>query len=289
MPRDSLEVEGDAGAPELDDNEPVFSETMGLDVLLTPVSAQLEMGLVCTSQTVVSGVAVTPSDSSMIETEASLHRSIGLQSEVLVGDGAAVAIKSDVAIATPPPEALRTAAGSGDATFASVKNSSPATDLALIPLAAQQSSLNAAAQEQLTRTESSLLYQPQSVEQALEPSKPVKVSETQKQYQSDTLINAGALPSTEGADLKAGEEAGSLTPKLDQIEAVKQETRQTPPSPASLPSAAPSYLASVVTEAQSMAPDFTDEVSEFAPVAPQRCRLSMQNRFYRPRHLKTCR
>ena len=47
-----LEVEGDAGAPELDDNEPVFSRTMGLDVLLTPVSAQLEMGLVGTSQTV---------------------------------------------------------------------------------------------------------------------------------------------------------------------------------------------------------------------------------------------
>ncbi|WP_048598603.1 hypothetical protein [Nereida ignava] len=155
----------------------------------------------------------------MIGTEA---RSTGVQSEVLVGDSTAVAIKSDVAIATPPPEALRTAAGSGDATFASVKNSGPATDLALVPLTAQQSPLNAAKQEQLTRTESSLWYQAQSVEQALEPSKPVKVSEIQKQHQSDTLINAAALPSTEGADLKAGEEAGSLTPKLDQIEAVKQ-------------------------------------------------------------------
>ena len=155
----------------------------------------------------------------MIGTEA---RSTGVQSEVLVGDSTAVAIKSDVAIATPPPEALRTAAGSGDATFASVKNSGPATDLALVPLTAQQSPLNAAKQEQLTRTESSLWYQAQSVEQALEPSKPVKVSEIQKQHQSDTLMNAAALPSTEGADLKAGEEAGSLTPKLDQIEAVKQ-------------------------------------------------------------------
>ena len=110
---------------------------------------------------------------------------------------------------------------------------------------------------------------------ALEPSKPVNVSETQKQHKSDTLINFGVLLSTEGADLKAGEEAGSLTPKLDQIEAVKQETRQTPPSPASLPSTAPSFLASVVPEAKSMAPDFVDEVSEFAPVASSASTLSL--------------
>ena len=64
-----LEVEADDDTPELDGNEPAFSEAVGLDALLTPVSAQLEMGLVGTSQAVVSGVAVTPSDSSMMGTE----------------------------------------------------------------------------------------------------------------------------------------------------------------------------------------------------------------------------
>ena len=269
-----LEVEGDADTPELDGNEPAFSETVALDALLTPVSAQLEMGLVGTSQIVVSGVAVTPSDGSMIETEASSHRSIGVQPEVVVGDDAAVTIKSDVAIAIPPPEALRSAVGVGGATSELPKNSSPTTDLALVPLAAQQSPLNAVTQQQLVQAESSSLDQTQSVERALQPSKPLKQGEIQKQHTSDTSINVRALPGTEGAELEAGEEIASLTPKSEQIEAMKQETRQTPSSPANLPSNAPSLLASVVTEAQSMAPQFVDEVAEFAPAAISASTLS---------------
>ena len=265
-----LEVEADDDTPELDGNEPAFSEAVGLDALLTPVSAQLEMGLVGTSQAVVSGVAVTPSDSSMIGTEAtetSSHKGIGVQPEVVVGDDAAVTIKSDVAIAIPPPEALRSAVGVGGATSELPKNSSPTTDLALVPLAAQQSPLNAVTQQQLVQAESSSLDQTQSVERALQPSKPLKQGEIQKQDTSENPTNVEAFRGTEGADLKVSEEAGSLTPKSEQIEAMKQETRQTLSSPANLPSNAPSFLASVVTEAQSMAPQFADEVAEFAPAA----------------------
>ena len=272
-----LEVEGDADTPELDGNEPAFSETVALDALLTPVSAQLEMGLVGTSQTVVSGVAVTPSDSSMIGTEAtetSSQKGIGVQPEVVVGDDAAVTIKSDVAIATAPPEALRIAVGVGGAISDVPKNSSPTTDLALVPLAVQQSLLNATTQQQLVQAESSSLDQTQSVERALQPSKPLKQGEIQKQHTSDTSINVEALPGTEGAELGAGEEIASLTPKSEQIEAMKQETRQTLSSPANLPSNAPSFLASVVTEAQSMAPQFADEVAEFAPAAISASTLS---------------
>jgi hypothetical protein len=98
-----LEVEGDADTPELDGNEPAFSETVALDALLTPVSAQLEMGLVGTSQIVVSGVAVAPSDrfNDRNRTRKPFRtEGIGVQPEVVVGDDAAVTIKSDVAIAT---------------------------------------------------------------------------------------------------------------------------------------------------------------------------------------------
>ncbi|MGB1265926.1 MAG: flagellar hook-length control protein FliK [Nereida ignava] len=264
-----LEVEADADTPELDGNEPTFSETVGLDALLTPLSAQLEMGLVGTSQTVVSGVAVAPSDSSMMGTETTetiSHKGIGVQPEVVVGDDAAVTIKSDVAIATAPPEALRIAVGVGGAISDVPKNSS-VTDLALVPLAVQQSPLNAATQQQLVQAESSSLDQTQSIERALQPSKPVKQGEIQKQHTSDTSINVEALPGIAGAELGAGEEIASLTPKSEQIEAMKHETRQTLSSPVNLPSNAPSFLASVVTEAQSMAPQFADEVAEFAPAA----------------------
>lgn len=262
-----LEVEADDDTPELDGNEPAFSEAVGLDALLTPVSAQLEMGLVGTSQAVVSGVAVTPSDSSMMGTETTetiSHKGIGVQPEVVVGDDAAVTIKSDVAIATAPPEALRIAVGVGGAISDVPKNSSPITDLALVPLAAQQSPLNAVMQQQLVQAESSSLDQTQSVERALQPS---KQGEIQKQHTSDTSINVEALPGIAGAELGASEEIASLTPKSEHIEAIKQVAHQTPSSPANLLSNAPSLLASVVTEAQSMAPQFADEVAEFAPAA----------------------
>ena len=111
------------------------------------------------------------------------------------------------------------------------------------------------------------MYQTQSVERTLQPSKPLKQGEIQKQHTSDTSINVEALPGIAGAELGASEEIASLTPKSEHIEAIKQVAHQTPSSPANLLSNAPSLLASVVTEAQSMAPQFADEVAEFAPAA----------------------